>query len=265
MVAASNSSEIITIARRFGGTNILTEGDALRYFASGSPINMAVNKNYPNVVTSGLTYLYDSSFVASYPTDGNGWYDLSGNNYLSTLVNGPTYSDSTLTFDGIDDYAEANATDVFTVIPSNFTFECWIKNPPATNQGGMFSNAGGGDGYRFGPGNNGVYYLIGPSYTESVINWTSGTLNASLWYHVVATWDRTSAYIVNTYLNGKYENYGTMPTTQTTSTTTAPGIVRSSCCGVYTGKLAVMKVYNRILTGAEILQNYNATKTRFGL
>ena len=228
----------------------------------------------PRIATNDLVLYLDAGNSKSFVAGNTIWNDLSGNSNTGSAYGSPVFStDGQGCFDfstatGVASYA-SNMGFTFSrnmvQTTGNFTFECWIKNPPATNQGGMFSNAGGGDGYRFGPGNNGVYYLIGPNYTESVIGWTSGTLNASLWYHVVATWDRTSTYRVNTYLNGKYENYGTMPTTQTAFTTVAPGIVRSACCSVYTGKLAVMKVYNRILTDAEILQNYNATKTRFGL
>jgi len=229
----------------------------------------------PKIITDSSLVLYlDAGNPKSYIGSGTAWNDLSGNRNNGTAYGSPPFSTDgrgCFDFSSVSGANSAAASFGFTFASNmvqttgNFTFECWIKNPPATNQGGMFSNAGGGDGYRFGPGNNGVYYLIGPNYTESVIGWASGTLNASLWYHVVATWDRTSAYRVNVYLNGKYENYGTMPTTQTTFTTAAPGIVRSPCCGLYTGKLAAMKVYNRLLTSDEILQNYNSTKTRFGL
>jgi hypothetical protein len=103
-VVASNDSDLISVAKSFGAPNIVTAANALQYFASGNPINLVTNKQYPNIVTSGLTYLFDAGFVTSYPTAGSVWYDLSGNAYDGSLVNGPTYSASTLSFDGINDY-----------------------------------------------------------------------------------------------------------------------------------------------------------------
>lgn len=228
----------------------------------------------PKVVTDQIALYLDAGNRKSFLGSGTSWSDLSGNSNTATAYGSPVFSgDGGGCFDfstatGVASYA---ATMGFTFASNmvtrtgNFSFECWIKNPPASNQGGMFSNAGSGDGYRFGPASNGVYYLIGPSYTESVITWASGNLNSTLWYHIVTTWDRTTEKKVNVYLNGKYENFGTMPSSQTIFPDIAPGIVRSPCCGLFTGKLAVMKVYNKLLSPDEILQNYNATKTRFGL
>ena len=230
----------------------------------------------PSIVTNSLVLCLDAGNPKSYPGTGTAWTDLSRNGNTATAYGSPVYSTDGK---GCFDFATATSSNSYSSGASmgftfasnmvqttgNFTFECWIKNPPASGQTGLFSNAGGADGYRFGPGYDGVYYLIGPNYTESGIGWTSSTLNSSLWYHVVATWDRTSAYKIKIYKNGVYENYGSMPTTQTSFTTAAPGIVRSPCCNVYTGKLAVMKVYNKLLSDSEILQNFNATKGRFGL
>jgi hypothetical protein len=227
----------------------------------------------PKIVTTDLVLCLDAANNKSYISGSSSWNDLSGRGNHATA-----YGSVLLSTDGNGCFDFSGATGAgsyasnmgFTFASNmvqttgNFTFECWIKNPVSAGQTGMFSNAGSTDGYRFGPGYNGIYYLIGPNYTESVISWSSN-LVSSLWYHVVTTWDRTSEYRVNAYLNGTYQNYGGMPSTQTAFTSAAPGIVRSSCCGIYTGKLAMMNVYNKLLTASEILQNYNATKTRFAL
>ena len=226
------------------------------------------------IVKDGLVLHLDAANPKSYLGTGTAWNDLSNNGNNGTAYGSPVFSTDGK---GCFDFATttgANAaaaslgfTFASNMVPTtgNFTFECWIKNPPASGQTGMFSNAGGGDGYRFGVGYDGVYFLIGPNYTEGGIGWTSGNLNSTLWYHIVATWDRTSVYRVNTFLNGNYQNFGSMPTTQTAMQNGAPGLVRSPCCGIFTGKIAIMKVYSRLLTNSEILQNYNALRGRFGL
>jgi len=225
-------------------------------------------------VNTGLVLYLDAGNPKSYVGSGTAWNDLTKNGNDATAYGSPVYSTdgrgcfdfaTATTSNGYSSGASMGFTFASNMVPTtgNFTFECWIKNPPASGQTGLFSNAGGADGYRFGPGYDGVYVLIGPNYTEFGIGWASGNLNSSLWYHVVATWDRTSAYRINTYLNGAYSNYGSIPSTQTTMQNGAPGIVRSPCCNVYTGKLSTFKVYNRLLTGDEILKNYDSTKTRY--
>jgi hypothetical protein len=230
--------------------------------------------NGPRIVTSGLVMYLDAGNRRSFVSGSSTWNDLSRNGNTANASGTPVFSTDG---NGCFDFATATGVNAngasmgFTfnsdmvTTTGNFTFECWIKNPPASNQQGMFANAPGGDGYRFGPSSDGVYYLIAPTYAEGTITWPGGNLNSSLWYHVVATWDRESAKRVNTYLNGVYQNFGTMPASQTAFTARTPGIVKSACCTVYTGKLAVMKVYNKLLSDSEILQNYHATKGRFGL
>jgi hypothetical protein len=234
-----------------------------------------MNAYGPKTVTDGLVLHLDAGNTKSYPGSGTAWNDLSGrNNHATMYGTAPFETDvsrcfnfATATGTGASDCNMGFYFSGGNMVPTtgSFTFECWIKNPPASGQTGMFSNAGGGDGYRFGVGYDGVYYLVGPNYTEGGIGWTSGTLVATNWYHIVTTWDRTGAYVVNAYKNGRYENYGSMPTTQTASTNASPGIVRSQCCGIYTGKIGAFKVYNRLLSASEIFQNFNATKGRFGL
>jgi len=230
----------------------------------------------PNIIEDGLVLCLDAGNTKSYPGTGTTWTDLSraGNN--ASAYGSPVFSTDGK---GCFDFATATGnhsnsasmgwTFSSNMIPTtgNFTFECWVKNPPASgnNQPGLFANAPSADGYRFGPSLDGVYYLIAGTYTEATIPWPGGNLNSSLWYHIVATWDRASAKRVNTYLNGVYQNFGTMPSTQTAFTARTPGIVRSACCTVYTGKLAAFNAYNRLLTASEILQNFNATRGRYNI
>ena len=230
--------------------------------------------NGPKTVTNSLALYLDAGNSKSFRSGQSVWADISGNGNTATQSGSPVFSTDG---GGCFDFATATGTSQtasmgFTfssnmvTTTGNFSFECWIKGPSTAGQSGMFANAPSGDGYRFGVGSDGVYYLIAPLYTEGVITWASGTLNSALWYHVVSTWDRTSAKKVNVYLNGRYENFGTMPASQTGfDGSRAPGIVRSACCSLYTGKLAIMKVYNKLLSDSEILQNYSATKGRFGL
>jgi len=207
------------------------------------------------------------------------FYDISGNSNTATMFGtAPFSSDGGGCFDfaTVTGINASNASMGFSfasnMIPTtgSFTFNCWVKNPP-TNVGqcGMFSNSGSGDGYRFGVGLDGIYYLIGPSYNESAVSFLS-TLNATLWYNVVAVFDRSGTFNSDTpqmrmYCNGILQGTGVMYATQTASANVPPGLVKSACCALYTGKVATFSAYNRALSAAEILQNFTALRGRFGV
>ena len=226
----------------------------------------------PNIVTNGLALSLDAANTKSYPGSGTTWRDLSGNNNTATMFGAvPFLTDVSQCFDfATATGAAASSSTLGFMFASNmisttgnFTLSTWIKNPnTSVGQVGLFSNAGGGDGYRFGIGTNGIYYLIGPTYTEGGLSFSS-TLSPLLWYNVSAVFNRSGTSIL-LYLNGVFQSSVTIPS-QSAMQNGAPGIVRSSCCGIYTGKLSSFMVYNAVLSQSEILQNYNATKTRFEL
>ena len=227
----------------------------------------------PNIVLDGLVLALDAASSRSYPGSGTTWYDLSGNGNTATMYGSvPFGTDITSCFNFATATGSYSGTSSlgFTfgsnMIPTtgNFTLSCWVKNPnSSSSQVGLFSNAGGADGYRFGVGLNGIYYLIGPSYQEGTISFSS-SLSSSLWYNVVAVYSRTTAQVL-LYLNGVYQNDVSIPASQTAMQNGTPGIVRSNCCGIYTGKLGLFSAYNTGLSATEIVQNYNALKNRFGL
>jgi len=226
----------------------------------------------PTIITQNLVLCLDAANPKSYPGSGTAWADLSGNGNNGTMFGSvPFETDVTscFNFSTATGANAANSSLGFTFgsnmipITGNFTFSCWIKNPnSSSSQVGLFSNASGSNGYRFGVGLNGIYFLIGPTYTEGTVSFSS-SLSASLWYNVVAVYSRTTAQIL-LYLNGIYQNAASIPSTQTTMQNGTPGLVRSACCGIYTGKLGSFSAYNRALTAQEIQQNFNATKSRFG-
>jgi len=235
----------------------------------------------PSIITNGLTLYLDAANPRSWPGSGTLWNDASGNGNTGTMFGSvPTSTDGGGCFDfaTVTGAASASASLGFTftsgMVPTtgSFTFSCWIKNPPATSSGvGMFSNAGSADGYRFGVGRNGCYVLIGGvsgvGYSELDLSFSS-SLSASLWYNVVMIFDRSGTNSSGTpqwqlYLNGVFQTSTNMNASQPAFTNAAPGIVRSPCCGLYTGRLAQFSVYNRALSATEISQNFTTLRGRF--
>lgn len=239
---------------------------------------MAINYN-PQIIKYGMVLYLDAVNSKSFANTTT-WYDISGNNNHGTMYGTPVFSTDgggCFDFSTVTGAAAASASMGFTfssnMIPTigSFTLSCWIKNPPASGQIGLFSNAGSGDGYRFGIGNTSVYTLIGGvggiGYSEPSTNFLS-TLSSSLWYNVCMIFDRSGANSSGTpqwqlYLNGVIQNTTNMSATQPAFTSTAPGLVRSACCTLYTGKLSVFSAHSRALTPAEVLKNFNALRGRF--
>lgn len=232
---------------------------------------MGINYS-PKIVTNGLVLCLDAANPSSYPGSGTSWKDLSGRDNNATM-----YGSVPLETDVVRCWNFATATGASStssslgfsfatnMVPTtgNFTFSFWVKNANSSlSQTGLFSNSGGGDGYRFGIGLSGIYYLTGPTYTEGNLSFLT-TSSASIWYNVIAIFRKSTSQIL-LYRNGIYQGAVSIPA-QTAMSNNAPGLVRSPCCSIYTGKLAMMSVYNYDLSDLNIQQNYQATKGRFGL
>ena len=232
-----------------------------------------------SIVTSGLVLNVDARNVRSWPGSGTTWYDVSGQTNTEYMYGSvPTSSDGGGCFDfstvtgGGSGSASLGFTFASNMIPTtgSFTLNCWVKNPPiSAGQCGLFSNAGGGDGYRFGIGTDAIYYLIGPNYTEGGVGFTTA-LSSSTWHNVTAIYDRSGTNSAGTpqmqlYLNGVFQTTGYIPANQTAMQNSPPGLVRSACCGLYTGKVALFSAYSRALSAAEVSQNFTALRGRYGI
>jgi hypothetical protein len=103
----------------------------------------------------------------------------------------------------------------------------------------------------------------------SVFNYlaTSGTndYRDGRWYHVAVTHDGINFKI---YVNGQLSSSRTSSWTGVTrwpTNTFNLGRDNNNVNYFFKGNIGVFKLYNKVLSSQEILQNYNATKTRFGL
>lgn len=242
---------------------------------------MGVNYN-SSIVRDGLVLHLDAVNIKSF-NNTTTWFDLSGLGNNATMFGTvPVTNDGGASFDfatvtgASSPFASLGFTFASNMIPTlgSFTLSCWIKNPPSSSaQIGLFSNAGGADGYRYGIGTNGVYTLISGAgtvgYSEPTTNFLSA-LSPTLWYNVVTVFDRSGTFNSGTprwqvYLNGVLQNNTNMVASQPAFTSVAPGLVKSACCTLYTGKLSQFSAHNRALSTAEIQQNFNALRGRYSL
>ena len=237
----------------------------------------------PDFVSSGLTAYYDPANPLSYSGSGSTLTDLSGNGIDGTIV-GATYTDNTyFTLDGVNDYIVTG--NCYSAISSGdtHTVEMWVYLNAVNDS--LWSDLGSTNnpatsGYHFagsqilqvGPFQQIITGLWnGTAITRDVAG--SGTLTGA-WKHVVRTYDGTT---LKSYLNANNGGGGTAMTFDSPADPGGDGVwylafgaedittYNSSTAGWLSGRVGIMRVYNRALSGAEVTSNYNNAKSIYGL
>jgi len=232
----------------------------------------------PNIIKDGLVLALDASSQRSYPGSGTTWYDLSGNGNNGTLTNGPTFDSGnggSIVFDGTNDYVNGPTTN--SVIGNNislislsawvkitgtgaaYLFNCKRSNSFSTLVGltANYNSSGGGS-------SDGLLGAIVRNSNNSTHNWYSydgDYANDGIWHNVVFTVGNTTNSL---YIDGILRDSDTGVGIQSVSGNTGPITVGSFGTSSWTnGNIACVKLYTRDLSASEILQNYNALKSRF--
>jgi len=214
----------------------------------------------PNIVTDGLVLHLDAANTKSYPGTGTIWNDLSGNSNNGTLVNSPTFSSAnmgSIIFDG----SGKRATLLSPFGQSGFTtVSIWydrVEANSSTSWRTLFATIG-----------SNVHHLISQATTRVL-----GIFDGSF---------RSFGY--TPLIDGKFHNYTVIYQSATNATLYVDGVFVSTIVVVlnletspigsignwsggnyWVGNVAQVQIYNKALTAQEILQNYNATKSRYNL
>ena len=218
----------------------------------------------PNIIQSGLVLSLDAGNVRSYPGSGTTWFDASGNGNHATFQNGPIFSSDgkgSIEFDGTDDGLSGPKPTLSAV-----TLEYYCK---------LTGNSTGGYPHLVMSGNTFIGFIgntssarfrisINPGAGYSEI--TSDLLNPSTKFNLYSmTYDGTT---VRMFVNGVQQAstmniastfYLMTGTAYQLSATSTPSYDKAP------NRMASFRMYNRALSASEILQNFNMTKTRFGL
>ena len=223
---------------------------------------MATQYAFGKIITDGLVLALNAADKNSYPDSGTTWRDVSGNNNNGTLTNGPTFSSANggiIVFDGADD----NCT-ITNSIPSlsNFTIEFFLNTAVIDGTQNIFLDQNTSLRYEITTTNKFNIHLGNGSSWLFTTDSSNTVVVANTWYHTAWTWNGSSSIIyVNGLLDASY--------THTPGSSGTGNIVLaqwSSGAGyAWSGKIASTKIYNKALSAIEILQNYNAQKSRFGL
>jgi hypothetical protein len=235
---------------------------------------LAINYN-PRIITDGLVLCLDAANPKSYGGSGTTWTDLSGRGNTGTLVNGVGYvgtNGGALSFDGVNDYVTLTNTASLRPGSGDFAIEAWIYKSGApgggqtnvTILGTMWSGGTPTGSWLFDMDGGNIRFLI----WNAIIVQNTTPILTERWYHVAVSRIGTT---FNLYINGILESTATSSLNANNSIypiyigryydPSAPGYN-----GYFNGKIPVVRLYNnRGLTASEVKQNYNATKSRYGL
>jgi hypothetical protein len=236
--------------------------------------------DYKNIIERGLVLHLDASALESYLGSGNNWIDLSGNNYQGTLTNGPTFDSAnkgTIVFDGSNDYVTTADVDHGT---SQFTLEAWvyfssfnsgncvIKKNTDNDYWPVFQLSVGNDGAISGYYSSQVY----GNCLEGAIS-STGIILTGQWYHLCFSKGADGYTTMKLHKNGvsqSYSNYLYGSHINNVCNSDKPVLIGinydyPNFIQPVNGKISVVRIYNRQLSDAEVLHNYNVQKSRYGL
>ena len=221
------------------------------------------------VVDSSLKLWLDAGQTASYSGSGTTWTDLSGNANNGTLVNAPTFISNDgggcIQLDGTNDHITLPVTGF---APPSLTIDYWIKR---ISDNGYFWIVDNTDNPElrmlFQAGKLQIYFYDDGGYFSTALSTT--TFSTGSWYNITVTLTNGSQ---NVYINGNQEIITTTGVytggpsgnagEHTLGTYNRPGVGYGGYANVRIGSY---RFYNRALTAAEVIQNYNALQSRYGL
>jgi hypothetical protein len=220
-----------------------------------------------NVTLSGWQVETGTEITDYYPTTGttktrgSTLIDLTGRGNTGTLTNGPTYSSSnngSIVFDGTNDYVVSNLN--LNLLPE-VTFSGWIYTTRSSGNCGIMGNDNNTYG-RVIRCSGSVFNIL--KTTDGAGNSTSN-IPLNQWFNIVVTWSTSS---VKFYLNSTQEQTtfaGESATYDDATSTYFGSTGPSGATQTLLGNIAQVSIYNRALTATEVQQNFNATRSRFGI
>jgi hypothetical protein len=229
------------------------------------------------IATNGLVAYYDAGKAASQPATGATWYDISDRRNNATVVSAspPTYNSAGyFTFDRVNSQRFATSALAPTTWAEPWSIEVWMYTPT----GATWSN-GTNDSHFISVGSTAGTWGVVRYRTNNQINaWIRGaaeqigspqaTLARDRWNQFVGTWDGAST--VSSYLNGAFVGSNTINPTGVPDTGSvviggATGTISGSPGTFYEGNIAAVMMYNRALSLAEVTNNFEALRGRFGI
>jgi hypothetical protein len=229
----------------------------------------AVTGNVSDLVSDTLRLYYDPSLSASYSSPSSLIYNLAPNTNTGTLSN-VSANGTYLTFNGSSSQVSVPDSSILEPGSSNFTIEAWVRIHSFGSTmviAGKFDNGGLAADVSYSLRVNASGVL------RCEVGDGTGSLDSPLYQATTNTWYQVVGVIDNTnnqlklYINGVSQ--GTPTTMSYTSILNSANnlYLGSYNNGEYSqyldGDLGVVRVYQRALTDAEVLANYNYDRSKY--
>jgi hypothetical protein len=222
-------------------------------------------------VATNLELYYDPSNPSSYSGSGTVLNDLSGNGLTGTLSN-VTYTSPAFNFNGTSSTISVPDNVLLEPGGGDWTMEAWVNHTVIAGSSRIiFAKTDGGLaadwGYGLRTSNLGVTFGEIGNGTTSLQSNTS-TLTTGVWYQVVAVWTNVATNTFELFINGVSQGSKSHSFTSVKNTT-SPLYIGSFNNGQFSqwmnGNIGIVRIYNSSLTSSQVLQNFNANKTKYGL
>lgn len=229
-----------------------------------------------NITTDGLVFYINPHISACWDGSSNTINDLSLGGLTCTASNVTRSPGGYFNFNGSNSIINTNSqlidTGTYSISSStdDYTLEAWIY--VRTSQGTTTD----ADSIIGSQGSYGVGMQVGISGSvprinhgaRSTSNFYSNTFSYNQWRHIV--WSHDHGVGSTVYHNGASNTTSSGASYDIASTSSAWGNMTignssSRVTGYYDGWMGAIRVYNRAITAAEALRNYNADKARYGL
>jgi hypothetical protein len=222
----------------------------------------------PDIITDGLVLALDAASERSYPGTGTSWYDLTKESNNGSLINGPLFSNDNygvIDFDGVNDWSLIVSSPAFTV--DTRTVEIIFR------MNGSYSNYSPLAVYANGSSTTNRIWLGVQANKFQMHGWgtvdpiCTTTIDSDEWYVCTFSYNKPTQ-AMKVYTNGVLESSVTN-TQGGVSASSSNNWYLASIPGGWQGvtysdtSIASFKIYDRILSDDEVLQNYNAIKNRF--
>lgn len=229
---------------------------------SGVQITGATIQIPASYVTTGLVVYLDAGNASSYSGTGTTWTSLVGG-YTGTLQAGVTYSASNggiMSFNGGSTATVNMVNSAFSALTNNFSVEFWYNS--TNNHPGLVANGTGSNGFLFG-------YYSGASPANSwkvtkygVVDLYVGSIpqNTS-WHQAVLTYSSSTGTRV--YVDGSLN--GSSANTTNLAVGSSTFNIGKSEGNYHNGGIGITRWYNKVLTASEVTQNFNASRSRYGI
>jgi len=229
----------------------------------------------PNIVTTSLAMQLDAADPLSYPGSGTAWNDLSGLGNSGSLVNSPTYSANNngyFTFNGSNQYANIGSSTSLGSLTTALTISSWVTISSFPSAGGLNSIYNTGQS---GSTKTQTFFRLDQSIASVSVGTYNGSTNfqtsyaysnlsLNTWYNLVAGYTGT-AWVL--YVNGILVSSTTTTGPVSAGSVITVGVENNSGTlqRYWNGNISSVSVYSRSLSAAEIAQNFNAYRGRYGV